>query len=98
MVKPSSLVESNERPTPQRVFDVVVEGNNVDLEIKNDKKKLVKIPGLKWCPRLKLQRRPQPSKRKLPQICPVTNQGANRWSYLQNFYLDVTDNSGGFSF
>ena len=24
---------SNERPTPQRVFDVVVDGNNVDLEI-----------------------------------------------------------------
>jgi hypothetical protein len=34
---------SNERPTPQRVFDVVVDGNNVDLEIKN-KKKIVKIP------------------------------------------------------
>lgn len=44
MVKRPILSFSNERPTPQRVFDVVVEGNKVDLEIKNDKKKIVKIP------------------------------------------------------
>ena len=44
MIKRPILSFSNERPTPQRVFDVVVEGNNVDLEIKNDKKKIVKIP------------------------------------------------------
>ena len=35
---------SNERLTPQRVFDVVVDGNNVNLEIKSNKKKIVKIP------------------------------------------------------
>lgn len=44
MIKRPILSFSNERPTPQRVFDVVVEGNKVDLEIKNDKKKIVKIP------------------------------------------------------
>lgn len=44
MVKRPILSFSNEKPTPQRVFDVVVEGNKVDLEIKNDKKKIIKIP------------------------------------------------------
>ena len=44
MIKRPILSFSNEKPTPQRVFDVVVEGNKVDLEIKNDKKKIVKIP------------------------------------------------------
>lgn len=44
MIKRPILSFSSEKPTPQRVFDVVVEGNKVDLEIKNDKKKIVKIP------------------------------------------------------
>lgn len=44
MVKRPILSFSNEKPTPQRVFDVVVEGNKVDWEIKNDKKKIIKIP------------------------------------------------------
>ena len=44
MVKRPILCFGDEKPTPQRVFDVVVEGNKVDLEIKNDKKKIVKIP------------------------------------------------------
>lgn len=44
MIKRPILSFSNEKPTPQRVFDVIVEGNKVDLEIKKDKKKIVKIP------------------------------------------------------
>jgi hypothetical protein len=44
MVKRPILCFSNEKPTPQRVFDVVVEGNKIDLEIKSDKKKIIKIP------------------------------------------------------
>lgn len=44
MVKRPILSFSKEKPTPQRVFDVVVEGNKVELEIKNDKKKIIKIP------------------------------------------------------
>ena len=44
MVKRPILSFSDEKPTPQRVFDVIVEGNNIDLEIKNDKKKIVTIP------------------------------------------------------
>ena len=44
MIKRPILSFSKERPTPQRVFDVVVDGNKIDLEIKNERKKIVKIP------------------------------------------------------
>lgn len=44
MIKRPIFSFSDDKPTPLRVFDVVVEGNKVDLEIKNNKKRIVKIP------------------------------------------------------
>ena len=44
MIRRPILFFSNEKPTPQRVFDVVIENDKIDLEIKVEKKKLIKIP------------------------------------------------------
>jgi hypothetical protein len=44
MIRRPILFFSTEKPTPQRVFDVVIENDKIDLEIKIEKKKLIKIP------------------------------------------------------
>lgn len=33
-----------DKSVPPRIFDVVVDGDSVNLEVKNDKKKIVSIP------------------------------------------------------
>lgn len=45
MVKRRPILSfSDDRLPPQRVFDVIIEDNNINLEIKNDKKRIIKIP------------------------------------------------------
>lgn len=44
MMRRPILFFSIEKPTPQRVFDVVIENDKIELEVKIEKKKLIRIP------------------------------------------------------
>ena len=69
MIRRPILFFSTEKPTPQRIFDVVIENDKIDLEIKVEKKKLIRIPWDEVVSQV-IATKTAYKQQKLPQIAP----------------------------